>query len=96
MQEIGSVQTLSGGRQRGDADLVRFGRYSFGPRWGNFSVCVWEILKICLDAHVHLEINQLWRINARSVPFLGCSMFISAACVNQEVVAKIANLIPTS
>ena len=77
MQEIGSVQTLSGGRQRGDADLVRFGRYSFGPRWmgrGETSVC--EILKICLDAHVHLEINQLWRINARSVPFLGCSMFI--------------------
>ena len=44
MHKIGSVQTLSGGRQREDGDLVRFGRYSFGPRWiggGETSLCVY-------------------------------------------------------
>ena len=61
------------------------GRRRFGEIWQIYNpggetsecVCMGEILKICLDeAPVHLEINQLWRIDARLVPFLGRSMFI--------------------
>ena len=98
MHEIGSVQTLHGGRQREDADLVRFGRYSFGPRWGNLCVCVGDPKDMsrrpCPFGNQPAVENQC-PFGAVFGTFHVHNPAISLS-VNEEVRPKIANLIPTS
>ena len=101
VDEIGGVQTLCGGRQREDADLVRFGRYSFGPRcMGETSVCVCGgdpkdmSRRPCPFGNQPAVENQcpfgavfgMFHVHNRAI----------SQSVNQEVGPKIANLILTS